>query len=285
MVYRDLCLLLDCFALDVVQSRLLSLFFGACLSKGEQVYPRDLFQTYDLSDTTETCFVLMPFADDFAAVWQNYLKPAIEISGLQAERADNKSFASSPILMVIIEGIARAKLVVADLTGMNPNVFYEVGLAHATKHNSQVILLTQDTDDIPFDLRHLRCYKYALNDKAFKPSVDDLARILRGALDEYDRVQAIEMERTKRGLNPPAVELLTIYQGEDLLRFDDALFSPKNFGDILSGLRLSLGLSNLIQDNLVELVIDEAQQAIRYRWTNKARRVFGVGHSGAHSRK
>ncbi len=48
---------------------------------------------------------------------------------------------------------------VADLTGRNPNVMYEVGIAHTV--GKPVIMVTQDIDDVPFDLRALRCVVYA----------------------------------------------------------------------------------------------------------------------------
>ena len=57
---------------------------------------------------------------------------------------------NSAILARIYDGIQRADLVVADMTGRNPNVFYEVGYAHAL--SKEVVLLTQKPDDIPFDL-------------------------------------------------------------------------------------------------------------------------------------
>jgi hypothetical protein len=54
--------------------------------------------------------------------------------------------------------LMEARVVVADLTTKNPNVFYELGLAHTLGH--EVVLLTQNMDEIPFDLRHLRCHDY-----------------------------------------------------------------------------------------------------------------------------
>jgi hypothetical protein len=47
---------------------------------------------------------------------------------------------------------------IAELTGKNANVFYELGLAHAMQKN--VILITQRLEDVPFDLRHYRCLVY-----------------------------------------------------------------------------------------------------------------------------
>jgi hypothetical protein len=59
------------------------------------------------------------------------------------------------ILAKVWQALIEARAIVADLTGQNANVFYELGLAHAIGHD--VILLTQDMRWVPFDLQHMRC--------------------------------------------------------------------------------------------------------------------------------
>ena len=56
----------------------------------------------------------------------------------------------------------KSKIVLAELSGKNPNVFYELGLAHALA--KPAILLTESIDDVPFDLRALRILEYNKND-------------------------------------------------------------------------------------------------------------------------
>ena len=65
---------------------------------------------------------------------------------------------NTAIVEDIWESINRARILIADLTGKNPNVFYEVGIAHTV--GKEVILTTQNIDDVPFDLRHLRHIQY-----------------------------------------------------------------------------------------------------------------------------
>ena len=103
------------------------------------------------------CFCLMPFNENFDAIYNQVLRKAINDSGLDPLRAD-EIFGNESIINDIIENIKSSKMILADLTGRNPNVFYEVGLAHAW--NKEVILMSQNTEDIPFDLRHLRYIKY-----------------------------------------------------------------------------------------------------------------------------
>jgi nucleoside 2-deoxyribosyltransferase len=60
----------------------------------------------------------------------------------------------------------RADLIVADLTGRNPNVFYELGYAHAL--GKRTLLLTQKIDDVPFDLRHRQLVEYKATPKGYR---------------------------------------------------------------------------------------------------------------------
>lgn len=103
-------------------------------------------------------FVLMPFSDEFRDIYEFGIRPACKEAGAFCERVDEQIFKET-ILQRIYDQIAKADIVVADMTGRNPNVFYEVGYAHALKKDT--ILLTQKTEDIPFDLKHFRHIVYA----------------------------------------------------------------------------------------------------------------------------
>ena len=96
-------------------------------------------------------FVLMPFDPSFDDIYKFGIKGAAEEAGAYAERVDEQIF-SEGILERVFNQINKADVVVADMTGRNPNVFYEVGYAHAL--DKIVLLLTQNVDDIPFDLQH-----------------------------------------------------------------------------------------------------------------------------------
>lgn len=96
-------------------------------------------------------FVLMPFDAEFDDVYKLGIRPACEAAGAYCERVDEQIFQES-ILQRIYNQIAKSDFVVADVTGKNLNVFYEIGYAHAL--GKTVILLTKDVNDIPFDLKH-----------------------------------------------------------------------------------------------------------------------------------
>jgi hypothetical protein len=97
------------------------------------------------------CFILMPFTDDFDDIYQLGIKQSCLDAGAYCERVDEQIFNES-ILDRIYNQISKADVVIADMTNRNANVFYEVGYAHAL--GKTTILLTKNSDDIPFDLKH-----------------------------------------------------------------------------------------------------------------------------------
>jgi hypothetical protein len=108
------------------------------------------------------CFVVMPFGNsDLQIVYEDVVRPVIGRCGLHCQRGDDV-FGSNVVMDDIRSSIEAATLLVADLTGRNANVFYEVGIAHAI--GKPVLLMAQSVEDVPFDLRHLRVlpYEYSL---------------------------------------------------------------------------------------------------------------------------
>jgi hypothetical protein len=114
--------------------------------------------TYDL-------FVLMPFASNLKPVYDDHIKKVAGELSLSIARADD-FFSQNSIMQEVWSAIAQASILIADCTGKNPNVFYEIGLAHAI--GKPVILVTQNPDDVPFDLRHRRYILYAYTPPGMK---------------------------------------------------------------------------------------------------------------------
>ena len=102
-------------------------------------------------------FVLMPFAHELQPVYEDHIKKVAEGLKLRVRRGDDL-FSKDSVMEDIWNAMNQARLIIADCTGRNPNVFYEIGIAHTI--NKPVILITQNGDDVPFDLRHLRYIKY-----------------------------------------------------------------------------------------------------------------------------
>jgi hypothetical protein len=110
----------------------------------------------------DTCFVMMPFADPIGGYYKSIYESAIGKAGLRPIRADDDIFATGKIIDQVWSGITAAKVLVAELTGRNPNVFYELGLAHAL--NKPVVLVSSNQADVPFDLQHIRVIYYDMRD-------------------------------------------------------------------------------------------------------------------------
>lgn len=96
-------------------------------------------------------FVLMPFSESFDDVYKLGIKATCEELNAYCERLDEQIFDEN-MLDRIYNQISKADIIIADLTDKNANVFYETGYAHAL--NKKVILLTKNSEDIPFDLKH-----------------------------------------------------------------------------------------------------------------------------------
>lgn len=110
----------------------------------------------------DSCFVMMPFREPYGGYYEKIYKPAIEKAGLKPVRADDEIFGTGKIIDQIFTGISEAKVLIAELTTRNANVFYELGLAHALE--KPVVLVSSNEEDVPFDLNHIRVIYYDVND-------------------------------------------------------------------------------------------------------------------------
>ncbi len=105
----------------------------------------------------DTCFVMMPFGEWYDQYYKEIYISAIQEAGMEAVRAD-ELFSTGSVIEQIWEQIEKAKILLADLSNKNANVFYELGLAHAAR--KPVVFTAGSLDDVPFDLRHLRVVIY-----------------------------------------------------------------------------------------------------------------------------
>jgi hypothetical protein len=117
-----------------------------------------IFIGRDFNINENLVFMLSPFSEPYNTIFTDHIKPTIEkINNFLCIRADN-IYDNKPIIEDIWKNINESLIIIAELTGRNPNVFYEIGIAHTI--GKEVILITQDINDVPFDLRHLRCIVY-----------------------------------------------------------------------------------------------------------------------------
>jgi hypothetical protein len=110
-----------------------------------------------IEEKPRNAFVFMPLREDLQDVYSNGIKKTLEDLGWSCGRADEK-FDTPEIMCTICKSAQEASLIIADLTGRNPNVFLEVGLAFGLE--KYVVLLSQISADIPFDTRTFRTIIY-----------------------------------------------------------------------------------------------------------------------------
>ena len=116
----------------------------------------------------QLCFVLMPFGGktdasgkliDFDAVYQDFIAPAVIKAGLEPVRADEE-MTGGIIHKPMFERLVLCEYAVADLTTANANVFYELGVRHAVRPWSTVLLFAEGGSQLPFDVAPLRAMPY-----------------------------------------------------------------------------------------------------------------------------
>lgn len=179
-----------------------------------------------MSHEEKFAFVLMPFDSSFEDVYRMGIKETASALGLRAERVDEQIYREG-MLERIYRQIEAADVIIADMTGKNPNVFYEVGYAHAK--DKICILLTSDASDIPFDLKHRRHIVYSGSITTLRKQ---LMEHLKWALGELENIKKSHIQVR---LNPPYGNLTrTKYSatGEVSVKIDLLNESDRNSPDI-----------------------------------------------------
>jgi hypothetical protein len=122
-------------------------------------------------------FMLMPFTDDqLQQVYRDHIVKVIKRLNMTIKRGDD-FFSKSSIMQDIWAAINMAKVIIADCTSRNPNVFYELGIAHAL--GKKTIMITRNESDIPFDLRQWRYIKYIFTPRGMAQFETDLSEAVK----------------------------------------------------------------------------------------------------------
>lgn len=133
-------------------------------------------------------FVVMPFAEGRRAIYDDHIVPPIKRLGLSVARADDY-LTTHPIMSDVWAGLCGCGVVVADCTGRNPNVFYEIGVAHTI--GKPVVLITENADDVPADLRHMRYIAFEYTPRGMTAFERQLQQTVHSALGIYDALGEI----------------------------------------------------------------------------------------------
>jgi hypothetical protein len=170
-----------------------------------------------------------PFPDsvpiDFDRIFDDIIVPAIEKAGLRPLRADQE-MSGGLIHQAMFERLLACEYAIADLTTANPNVYYELGIRHAVRPWSTV-LMCADKTRLPFDVEPLRALFYSLDDSGLSPkdATTDTDKL-------YQRLKAIKDDNSKGSVvdDSPLFELLKQhgYAGPDLSLFGSVLADKTN---------------------------------------------------------
>lgn len=135
---------------------------------------RARFENVCIEKDTPKAFVIMPYASQLDFV-HKVIEDTVEDYGIDCVRADQIAI-SRPVMDDVKAQIAAADLVIVDFTGKNPNVYYEAGLADAWKKDW--IVLAQSSEDMTFDVRHIRSIRYTNTMGADVKLAEDLGNAL-----------------------------------------------------------------------------------------------------------
>jgi hypothetical protein len=164
------------------------------------------------------CFVLMPFGKktgvagsqiDFDVVYNELIKPSIEKAGLEPLREDEEAkggFIHKPMF----ERLILCEYAVADLTTATANVFYVLGLRHAVRYRSTVMLFAEGFSQLPFDVVSLRALPYNLDNYGKPINIEEAKAALNNRL----------IEAKKAAVDSPLYKLVEDYPEIDHTKTD-----------------------------------------------------------------
>lgn len=117
----------------------------------------------------------MPFKAKLEQIYQNHIKKMCDELGVTVRRAD-EIFSPRPFMQKVWDGICSARIIIADCTEKNANVFYEIGIAHTV--GKKVVLITRSDKDIPADIKHFDYIPYIYDPEGVETFIDKLRTFL-----------------------------------------------------------------------------------------------------------
>jgi tetratricopeptide (TPR) repeat protein len=215
----------------------------------------------DTDQQAPLCFVLMPFSKkmdaggrltNFDAVYQKVIAPAVAQAGLDPVRADEEKIGGT-IHKPMFERLMLCHYAVADITGANPNVFYELGIRHALRPRSTVIVFREGTV-LPFDIALVRGISYKTDGAGEPVEAETTIKLITAQLQEargnphddspifqlVDDLPRWEIDHTKTDVFRKSVDYSK--------RYKDRLASAvKQGGNAVQSIALEPGLANLLE--------------------------------------
>lgn len=172
------------------------------------------------------CFVIMPFGKkkdvdgtevDFDYVYHNLIEKAVEDLGVECERCD-EIVGSEMIHKKMFRGIFDADVAVVDITSLNPNVFYELGVRHALHKHVTVVIRKNSTLPIPFNISVQSILGYSMDsDEALRTSRRRIRGLIQNGLDNqitdsivHDVLTDLKVDRKYKMLDTKEITLYSL---------------------------------------------------------------------------
>ncbi len=209
------------------------------------------------------CFVLMPFEVKYVEIYSEVYKSVCESNGVSCWRVDEISRPGS-ITKDIVDGILDADLIIADLTSRNPNVFYELGIAHST--GNKTIMTSQNKGDVPFDISNYRIIFYEQSilgsKKLFRDLDHAIKELLKSLLNTNNPVQEVLSNRSIIGLRKriPIMSVIspkrTYNQIRQLIIKENIQYVDELKRLNLEGIKRKYKMGPIIMGTLVRVMLD-----------------------------
>lgn len=247
------------------------------------MHPHTFYSSLFDRNKRDEAFVIMSFAPEFDARWQHVIQPAIESDvGLRANRVDYNQSGES-IVHDILDGIANARLVVADITSTpmtdsdgtiwpqrNGNVMWEVGVAHSMRLPDEVIMIRSDNEQSIFDLTQFRAFPYYPSDVAnARRIVSHLAQ---------DRLRAIEITKQRKvaeaieSLDADSLTLIVANRSHDYFSVNRAKTMRDVMSEMAAGTKAAV--RHLLSLGILRSHANVSATAYAYHWTDFGRAVL-----------
>ncbi len=242
------------------------------------MYPYDFFTQYRVDNLIDRIFVGMWFNEEHKLRFDNIIVKAIDQSKLKPYRVDQPVSGDS-IPINILEGILNSRIVLFDVSYITPeivlkdsakkrfrnaNVMYELGLAHAWRLPEEIIVIRDDTDQLPFDITAFRVHTY--NPIDIVGSIEQISRIIKDAGIEINRAKSIIVERAAKSLDSRCLAFMHDNRGH--------YFSEPQYNSIVADtINRFLNLGILLLDT------SGGGGSYAYHWTELGRDVmkyFGI---------
>lgn len=223
----------------------------------------------------EKCFIIQPFDKDvFDKRYADIFEPAIKAADLVPYRVDRDFSVKIPIEQ-IEEGIKSSIICFAEITSDNPNVWYELGYAFASKKDVIMVCSDERKGKFPFDIQHKQIVTYKTSSKSdFDNLEKQITQRLKALLEKQKNVSKFIENPVKEseGLKSHEVTMLLIIMENQLTAEDKvSAFAIKNDMEKagFAPIATSVGFRELQNKNYIDLVYEEGEYDNQGYWAYK----------------